>query len=422
MKRAMFHDSSPGSPSGSSKQKKRRKKKDSKPKSNEKSKFLDSIPLPLSNKFTSLDDEMDGESSSSAQKAKENKISPIVVTNFDLDIHKFTSTLGLSDQCEIKLVSVGRKIFVKSFADKQKIINACTHQQIDYFTHPDSENKTFKAVLTGLPEIPTQEIIDSLKSLHDITATKVIMFNTNSKSKLYLCHFLKSEVNMKVLASITKCYHHIVKWQPYKPKRRGPTQCYRCMLYGHGISQCMRYAVCSLCSGNHLTNTCTNITKDTTNPVYKCYNCASAKLPAHTHKATDPICPYRAKYEQTMKNARDKKRQTSPSNINNNSNNNNIIDANRSAQAPNPPIAHASYADAAKTSRTRTQSQTQSSSSRTQERQSHQTHTSDSTNENVWSIAEVANLLLNSINELKACKTKLDQLKIIANLLQNACV
>lgn len=94
-----------------------------------------------------------------------------------------------------------------------------------------------------------------------------------------------------------------------RKKLLNPTQCYRCMLYGHGISQCMRYEVCSLCSGKHLTNTCTVIIKTTENAVYKCFNCVSANLPEQNHKATDPNCPYRAKYEQTVKNARDKNEQ-----------------------------------------------------------------------------------------------------------------
>lgn len=218
-----------------------------------------------------------------------------------------------------------------------------------------------------MPEVETSDIIDSLKTNNNITATKVIMFNTKSQSKLYLCHFQKSEVNMKVLNAITSCHHHIIKWQPFKATRKGPTQCFRCMLYGHGISQCMRYAVCSLCSGNHLTNTCTIITKETANPEYKCYNCASAKLPAHNHKATDPNCPYRAKYEQTVKNARDKNKTTNTStnantheNANGNSSNTNVNNNNdnsndhRYVRAPNPPPMRVSYADTTRTPPTTT--------------------------------------------------------------------
>lgn len=295
------------------------------------------------------------------------------------------------------------------------------NENIDHFSHPDDSQKVFKAVLTGLPEIPTEDIISSLKSSHNITATKVIMFNTKSTSKLYLCHFQKSEVNMKLLNAITTCYHHIIKWQPYKPSRKGPTQCYRCMLYGHGISQCMRFAVCSLCSGNHLTNTCTKITKTTTNPVYKCYNCASAKLPTHNHKATDPNCPYRAKYEAAITNARDRNKNShTTNNIQTHTSQTNTNNDHRYVRAPQPPPMTTSYANTARSSHTNTRSQVPPRTHPNNRADTQQTSTDN--NGNLWSLAEVTDLLLNSINELKACKTKLDQLKVIANLLQNACI
>lgn len=434
MKRQKFHDNSPGSPTGSTKQKKTRKKiyisqQTRKKKQNANSDFLNSIPLPLTNKFATLADKVDDDSASNAHNASKTKIAPIVVTNFEKHIQSIVTALELSEPCEMKLVSVGRKIYTKSIEDKKKVIDALKTEKIDYFSHPDDEQKIFKAVLSGLPEIATNDIINSLTTSHNITATKVIMFNTKSTSKLYLCHFQKNEVNMKVLNTIKTCYHHIIKWQPYKPSRKGPTQCYRCMLYGHGISQCMRYAVCSLCSGNHLSNACTKITKDTPNPVYKCYNCATADLIAHNHKATDPNCPYRAKYENAMKGARDKNKHTNTSTTNNvrsnvsNDNNNINDDSNehRYVRAPKPPPTNTSYADATRTPHTNTRQQ--ASSSRAQ--QNNRTDTrqpSNEQNDNLWSIAEVADLMLNSINELKACKTKLDQLKVIANLLQNACI
>lgn len=227
---------------------------------------------------------------------------------------------------------------------------------------------------------------------------------------------------MKLLNSITTCYHHIIKWQPYKPSRKGPTQCYRCMLYGHGISQCMRFAVCSLCSGNHLTNTCTKITKDATNPVYKCYNCASAQLPAHNHKATDPNCPYRAKYEAAIKNARDKNKYThTTNNIQTHTPQTNTNNDHRYVPAPQPPPTNTSYANTARASNTNTRSQAPPSHTQPNNFADPQQSSAEN-NGNLWSLAEVTDLLLNSINELKACKTKLDQLKVIANLLQNACI
>lgn len=301
---------------------------------------------------------------------------------------------------------------MKSADDKTKILQAFKEANINFFSHPDNINKVFKAVLTGLPEIDTSLIIDSLKETYDITITKVIMFNTKSHSKLYLCHFDKQKVNMKVLHTIKAVYHHIVQWQPFKPKQNTPTQCYRCCMYGHGASSCMRYAVCMLCSGNHITKDCNVINRDDNNPAYKCFNCLSNKLP-HNHKASDIACPFRAKYVATRTNVRDKNKikSTTPSQSNVNTN---VSRNNRYVRAPQPPPLQRSFAAATAQPNTRIPAQASSSTS--------SAFSSTTTNEsNVWSLAEVTQLLLNSINELKQCKSKLDQLTVIAKLLQNAC-
>lgn len=145
-------------------------------------------------------------------------------------------------------------MFPKSAEDKTKIIEALDAGKINYFSHANNENKLFKSVLCGLPIVDTNEIVESLSTTHNITPTKVTMFNTRASTKMYLCHFDKSEnVNVKSVSSIKSVYHHIVSWQKHKPKNRGLTQCFRCAMYGHGISCCKRFAVCMLCSGNHLT-------------------------------------------------------------------------------------------------------------------------------------------------------------------------
>lgn len=184
-------------------------------------------------------------------------------------------------------------------------------------------------------------------------------------------------------------------------------------MYGHGISSCSRYSVCMLCSGNHTTKECNTITPNTINPVYKCFNCASANI-KHDHKANDPSCPFRAKYELSRDNARNKQKQKSPTarqtivSAYNKSDN-----AHRFVKAPIPPPLHATFA-----------SVTRSNSNSQMHSNSHPLPSNTAipdTNNNLWTISEVTELLLNSINELSQCTTKLDQLKIIANLLQHAC-
>lgn len=370
--------------------------------------FLNSFNVPLTNQFNLLNEEDANEKEEDiSMSVPKVKVSPIVVTDVSIDTKQTIDELNIV--CDIKLMSVGRKIFPKSLDDKQKIMAAFAEKNVNFFSHPDNYGKTFKAVLTGLPAIETNIIIECLKTNYNISTTKVTMFLTNSDSKMYLCEFESGAVNMKTLNNIKSVHHHIIKWQPYKPKRRGPTQCYRCLMYGHGAKSCNRYAACGQCGGNHLTNNCLVITNTTVNPIFKCFNCVSAKLP-HDHKATDASCPFRAKYVATKENTHRKGKRVNSSNQNNVKNN--VV------PAPAPPPLLQSFANVM-----HTQQQPASTSTTTQNSNTNTFSAQSNTNncDGLWSFSEVAQILVNSVNQLKQCKTKFDQLLVIASLLENAC-
>lgn len=372
---------------------------------------LNSFQVPLSNKFDALSDNEDI-TDQSAAKPKEIKVSPIVVTDHSIDINKLTKEMNIS--CEIKILSIGRKIFAKTIEDKTKICEALNAKSVNFFSHPDSGDKIFKVVLSGLPEIDIKTITDCLTTDYGLIAKKIIMFNTKSSNKLYLCEFDSAVVNMKKLNDVNAVYHHRVKWLAYKQTRNGPTQCRRCLMFGHGQKFCNRYTACGLCSGNHLTSECTVISVNTKNPTYKCFNCASAKLP-HTHRADDETCPFRAKYMETRTNAKTKsKRGTSEQkrdNINTNV---------RNERAPAPTSSRTSFANAVSNGKIQPNIQQASTSSAPNSFATTSTH-NDNSNNDLFSIAEVSQILFNSIRELQQCKTKLDQLMVIANILQYAC-
>lgn len=351
-------------------------------------------------------------------------VSPIVVTDHKTNIQEILDASKLD--FNLQLNSIGRKILPKSAEIKTKIVELLKNKNINFYTHPENDNKVFKVILSGLPQIEIKCIDECLKE-QNIAPTKTTMFNTQSEKKLYLLHFNANEVNKKTLEPINYVYHHKVKWLPYKPKRSGPTQCLKCLMYGHGIKSCNRYTVCMLCAGQHLTKDCTthnnkNNTNTNTNVVYKCFNCMSAKI-EHNHKANDINCPFRKKYEEAKINARNK------TTTNNNRSQANTV---RFAPAPQPPPLQVSFADSI-----RTPAASSSTSTSTNNRRQY-VHTNTSQNNasaysipsdnfnanpssNLWSFDECANLLFDSIERLQNCKTKLDQLKVIANLLKNAC-
>lgn len=291
-------------------------------------------------------------------------------------------------------------------------------KKIEFYSHPEQNSKSFKVILSGLPQVDTKCIEESLKEHTHV------MFNTQSQMKLYLLHFDAEIVNKKTLDAVKYVYHHVVIWLPYKPKHKSPTQCMRCLMYGHGILSCNRYTVCMLCAGDHLTKDCkthNNNSKDNTNVVYTCFNCRSANLP-HTHKANDASCPFRLKYEQARTNARNK-----TSNIrqkaNNNNNNNQRTQQNTNRlpnvtrQTNNTSSARTSYADTMRTA-TASTSRTQFNTTTTSSKQSQSTA---NPNDSLWSFDECANILFDSIEKLQSCTSKMEQLKVIANLLKHAC-
>lgn len=404
MKRPRASLISPEDPNSKAKGKKTKAKSQKK-----KQKFLNKIQLPLTNRFESLSDDED--ISDNVDKNKPEKIVPVVVTDVNKDIHKLI--IDLKVDCDIKISSVGKKLFPKSADDKTQIIDALNKLKINYFSYANNTNKTFKLILCGLPVINTSDIVDSLTSTYNITPTKIVMFNTKATTKMYLCHFTTTEdVNVKTVSAITSVYHHIVSWQKFKPKNKGPTQCFKCAMFGHGISSCSRFAVCMLCAGNHLTKECKSITKETENPQYKCYNCLSAKL-KHDHKANDLECPFRAKYTATMANARNNRTTASTKNVANTHSTKTQGNIGAFVRAPIPAPLSKSFAEI--TAQT-------SINTKTNQRYSHSFETRHTQHNNdLWTITEVTQLLLNSINDLKQCKSKLDQLSVITNLLQHAC-
>lgn len=373
-------------------------------------KFLNSIQVPTQNRFKTLDNaEMDTDQT---EKEKKLIISPIVITDFQTDLSAVFQPTNVT--CNIKLTSVGRKIFPATVEDKTKIIEVLKAKQMDHFTHPDNDSKLFKVILSGLPAIDTAVIGTSINDQIKVQPTKIIMFESKSTNKLYLLHFNASQVNFKTLQDIKYVHHHVIKWSKYKPKRKGPTQCYRCLMYGHGISQCSRYAACMLCAGNHLTSTCLTH-QNKPNAIFKCYNCLSAKL-QDNHKANDIACPFRQKYEEARNNARNKaqpNQRTQPSTAENST----AVQSTKSG----PTYAERLRGATSATSRRQSNVSVSHTNNGGQSSSTQFNFSNANVGNNIWSISECTNIIFNSVEKLQKCKTKLEQLQIITELLQHAC-
>lgn len=376
---------------------------------------LNSIQVPLSNKFSVLEDIVgDGIDGDSTSKQKSN-ISPVVVTNLDINIDEILRSLTAPFQ--LKLVSVGRKIFTSNPEDKIKLKAALCEKNIPFFSHPDDANKVFKAVLSGLPDFNSTDIESQLKSVNNLNPISVEKINTKSSNKLFVVYFNKSEVNMKILREIKVVLHHIIKWLPFKPKRKGPTQCYNCCMYGHGYSSCSRPAVCCTCSGNHRTTLCPLIAlSDQSKVVPRCCNCFSAGL-THNHTANDDKCPFRAKYLQAKSKSKGNAAAPSKRIEKSTSSHSKAV----TVAAPTPPALSVTYAQAVAPNNAERARNINNVASLSPPQSSSQKSPTSNDSQELWSIEEVTDILFSSINKLQQCKTKLDQLSVITNLLLHAC-
>lgn len=152
--------------------------------------FLNKCSVPLSNKFDALSEDKD-----EMEVEKKPKVTPIVVTTQPINIQAIAESVKV--QCNIKIMSIGRKVFTETTDDKKKLQAAFDANKIDYFSYQEKSEKTFKIILSGLPEIETSIIKNELIAKHELTPTKITMFKTQAVSKLYLCEFASDVDNKK---------------------------------------------------------------------------------------------------------------------------------------------------------------------------------------------------------------------------------
>lgn len=167
------------------------------------------------------------------------------------DIGKKLKDLGI--QHKLKITSIGTKVFVDDDKQFQSLCSKLSESKAEYFTHPLNNTKYFILMLYGLPEVPKNEIASFLKAQNNATVGKILMLNADSSFKKYILHFDPKENTKADVKNIKVVLSHIIKWFPAKPRKKGPTQCLNCGMFGHGISSCHRKSKCLLCGEGHET-------------------------------------------------------------------------------------------------------------------------------------------------------------------------
>lgn len=352
--------------------------------------------IPTKNRFAALTN-----NDANPQANKPQAPPPITVT--DNLTTQFSSVLKeLKIKYRLKIISVGTKIYVDTEEDFNTVSKKLSELKIQFFSHPTGANKIFKLMLCGLPEFPTDDIVKYLKENNNIVVKKIVMLNSSNSFRRYILQFDPKENSKADIKNVKTILYHVVKWLPANPSKKGPTQCLYCGMFGHGLSSCHRTPNCFLCGEKHETKNCTFKNDETEQRIFKCYNCKTRNL-QHNHRANDPQCPSRLQYIEIKSNMNKKQ-------IKNNTAQQFVHAASAfpqlAPQAPQPPPLNKSFADAS-----RQQQQRPNYSQRN--------HFASNDNE-LFTFAEVSEIMLNCVNELAVCTNKLDQLRVIANMLNHA--
>lgn len=155
-------------------------------------------------------------------------------------------------------------------------------------------------MLFGLPQLDINTIKDEFKSSYNIESTnvkEVMTARSNIDDALYMIEFDRSQVSKREVVKIRFFYGIVVHWKNPLKRAKGPTQCSKCAMYGHGSSNCHRVTACLGCGGAHDYASCQlNKTSGSGPVVYKCFNCIKNKLKNINHRADDLNCPSRKDY------------------------------------------------------------------------------------------------------------------------------
>lgn len=226
------------------------------------------------------------------------KLPPILVKNIPLN-ELMRKLKFHSVTAEYKLCRIGIKVMVKTKPDYDKVKDYLLGIKAEFFSHDLPGEKPFKVVLRGLPNIETSEIATELTDHYKLQPSAVFrMTRRDEKSKvyrdsLYLIHFKKRSVTLSSLQAIRSLFSVIVKWEPYRGGRSDVTQCQKCLNFGHGTRNCYILPHCSNCAGKHATSE-----RRLAEAVeFKCANCGGA------HQGSSRECPKREEYKHIRKEA-----------------------------------------------------------------------------------------------------------------------
>lgn len=226
----------------------------------------------------------------------------------------------------------------------------------------------------------------------------VVTKKSSVDDAIYCIEFKRDAVSINQLKKLKYLLRTAVEWKPYIRKNKGqPTQCWNCLMYGHGGRNCHRTSACATCGGNGHTNIdCPLKDKDPETILVKCFNCLHKGLKEINHRANDRSCPSRQEYV----NIRTK--------MSNKNNRNPVAPSNNYQFDERDFPATIGNSNAPPQNHFIPNQGTYSSQFKKPQRDS------------LFDMNELFEIFTSAINELESCTSKLQQMKVLAKLLKHA--
>lgn len=356
------------------------------------------------NKYSVLADHADMEVTTENNTNTSNIVNkpPPIVVDSAISLREVQHLLGR--ECTFKRTNIGTKVFPATLEKYNFCKKSLLENNIEFHSFNSKENRLFSTFLCGLPKIDTVDIVEELKSynLNPTAVTEIQTKYSSDDDAVYKVQFMRKDFNPASLRNIKTILDVVIAWKRFKPnKTNRATQCWNCLMYGHGGQHCNRKVACMTCANNHNSTDCPFIKNNKKPAAFTCFNCKKYGKEKTDHSANDPNCPFRFLYLETRAQAT--KRQQKQ----------NYPKRHQKQQQPNYSYNESEYpAIHGHSNRERNYDRTYAQEARRNMDNNNKSH--------LFRVDELFEIFLRAVNDLNKCTNKIQQMQVVMSLVKNA--
>lgn len=343
---------------------------------------------------------------------------PITITSAWRDVA--ADIAGLQIDYTVKLLNSCTKVYSAEESNRTAIVNLLVKKKAEFYTHAPEGLSKLRLVLKDMPnDAEPSDITDELTKL-EIAPMDVRPIPTRGNRNFFAVDFDRQHHTLASVSQKAKYIMHFrARWEKAR-NRAGPIICRKCAMPGHAAQFCNRGPVCCLCACNHTAAECPlTASTEQQQQNYRCTNCKNAGLPDN-HRADDTNCPTRAKYSEWQR--AQSARRTNGNNNNSKNKMNNTFNTNSSlwpsinrintdlSNRP-PPTMHSNQCKPVFAAVSYRNAVLAGQNARSGSN-------NNANNPMLFPVGELMNMMIQSIDRLENCTSKLQQLRVVADLLQ----